>query len=130
MRTTLLKASLLCMGLVLGVAVVSAQGRFNSATSSESFTNAIAVTSANSPSQIPAVLVSVIYTGDDGNKNWGWGYDDHKKDKGDGDNDWDDHHHRKDHDPTPEPSTLFSFGAAFLIGGGVLYSRRLRSNRK
>jgi hypothetical protein len=130
MRTTLLKASLLCMGLLLSVAVVSAQGRFNSATSYESVTNAIAATSANSPSQIPAILISVIYAGDDGNKNWGWGYDDHKKYKGDGDNDWDDHHHRKDHDPTPEPSTLLSFGAAILIGGGVLYSRRLRATRK
>jgi hypothetical protein len=128
MRTTLLKASLLCMGLLLCVAVVSAQGRFNSATSYKSVTNAIVMTSPNSPSQIPTFLVSVIYTGDDSNKNWG--YDDHKKDKGDGDNDWDDHHHRKDHDPTPEPSTLLSFGAAILIGGGVLYSRRLRSNRK
>jgi hypothetical protein len=128
MRTTLLKASLLCMGLLLSVAVVSAQGRFNNATSYKSVTNVMAVTLANSPSQIPANLVSVIYTGDDGNKNWG--YDDHKKGKGDGDNDWDDHKHRKDHDPTPEPSTLLSFGAAILIGGGVLYSRRLRSNRK
>jgi hypothetical protein len=32
--------------------------------------------------------------------------------------------------PVPEPSTMLSFGAALLIGGGVLYSLRLRRNRK
>ena len=32
--------------------------------------------------------------------------------------------------PAPEPSTMLSFGAALLIGGGVLYSLRLRRNRK
>jgi len=51
----------------------------------------------------------------------GWTPD--NKDGGDEDKDKDDHHH---HAPTPEPSTIFSFGAAILIGGGVLYSRRLR----
>jgi hypothetical protein len=37
---------------------------------------------------------------------------------------------KKPKDPTPEPSTILSFGAALLIGGGVLYSRRLRRNRR
>lgn len=74
---------------------------------------------------------------------WGDG-DDHDHDKDhDKDHDWDrdgdhdhDHDHDKDHDkdkhgpkPTPEPSTLLSFGAALLIGGGVFYSRRLRKNK-
>jgi hypothetical protein len=65
-----------------------------------------------------------------------WGDSDHDKDH-DGDRDRDhDHDHDKDHDkgkhgpkPTPEPSTLLSFGAALLIGGGVFYSRRLRRNK-
>ena len=39
-------------------------------------------------------------------------------------------HDRDDKAPTPEPSTILSFGAALLIGGGVLYSRRLRANKK
>jgi hypothetical protein len=69
-----------------------------------------------------------------------WGQDgDHKDKDHDGDKD---HDRDKDHDkgkhndgggapsPTPEPSTILSFGAALLIGGGVLYSRRLRRNRK
>ena len=38
----------------------------------------------------------------------------------------------KDHGPSPapEPSTLLSFGAALLIGCGVIYSRRMFANRK
>jgi hypothetical protein len=31
---------------------------------------------------------------------------------------------------SPQPFTILSFGAALLIGDGVLYSRRLRRNRK
>ena len=51
---------------------------------------------------------------------------------GDGDNDDDDKDSDKDHGPkpTPEPSTILSFGAALLIGAGVLASRRLRGTRK
>jgi len=36
----------------------------------------------------------------------------------------------KGHDRNPEPSTMLSFGAALLIGGGVFYSRRLRRSKK
>src|ERR1700683_2968215 len=69
------------------------------------------------PARIPALSASAIYTG------WWDGYQGGDKYK-----DYDkDHHH---HEPTPEPSTLLSFGAALLIGGAVLYSRRLRRNRK
>jgi hypothetical protein len=32
--------------------------------------------------------------------------------------------------PIPEPSTLLSFGAALLIGGGFLLFRRLRKDRR
>jgi len=72
---------------------------------------------------VPILWAGAVYTGgDDGGK--GNGYNN----GGDGDNDKDDHHHH--HAPTPEPSTIFSFGAAILIGGGVLYSRRLRKSRK
>jgi len=51
------------------------------------------------------------------------------KDDDDGDKDDD---KDKDHgpSPTPEPSTLLSFGAALLIGCGVIYSRRMFANRK
>lgn len=60
--------------------------------------------------------------------------DDVNKNKdGDGNGDWSkwykDDRHRHHHEPTPEPSTLLSFGAAILIGGGVLYSRRLRKSK-
>jgi hypothetical protein len=81
-----------------------------------------ALASAVNPSQFPTIWASAIYTGGgDGNHD-----DDDDKDK---DKDKDkDHHH--DHDPTPEPSTILSFGAALLIGGGVLYSRRLRKGKK
>ena len=32
--------------------------------------------------------------------------------------------------PMPEPSTILSLGAALVIGGGVLFLRRLRGDRK
>jgi PEP-CTERM motif len=62
----------------------------------------------------------------DGN---GYKHKDKDKDRdgnGDGDKDGQPQFHNV---PTPEPSTLLSFGAAILIGGGVLYSRRLRKNK-
>jgi hypothetical protein len=80
-----------------------------------------AVTSAVNPSPILTFLASAIYTGGgDGNQD-----NDKNEDK---DKDKDKHNHAPS--PTPEPSTILSFGAALLIGGGVLYSRRLRRNRK
>ena len=39
-------------------------------------------------------------------------------------------HDADDPAPTPEPSTILSFGAALLIGGGVIYSLRLRGTKK
>ena len=46
---------------------------------------------------------------------------------GDGDHDHDGDKHAPP--PTPEPSTILSFGAALLIGGGVLLSRRLLTRK-
>jgi hypothetical protein len=68
-----------------------------------------AVTSAVNPSQILTIWANLLYTGG------GDGYQDNDK---------------HGPSPTPEPSTILSFGAALLIGGGVFYSRRLRRNRK
>jgi len=84
-----------------------------------------AVTSAVNPPQILTFLASSIYTGGgDGNQD-----NDKDNDKDNGkDNDKDKDKHAPS--PTPEPSTILSFGAALLIGGGVLYSRRLRRNKK
>lgn len=79
------------------------------------------------PSSAAAVWASAMYTGGDD------GYQGSDKDKyGDHDGDKDDHDHDHDHhhhEPTPEPSTLLSFGAAILIGGGVLLSRRMRRSK-
>jgi hypothetical protein len=82
-----------------------------------------AVSSVISSPQVLAIWASPIYnSGDSGNQygngNYGYGNDGNGKKK------------KHDHDPAPEPSTILSFGAALLIGGGVLYSRRLRRNRK
>jgi hypothetical protein len=65
------------------------------------------------------------YKHDDKDKDWDKDGDGDKDDHDKGDHD----HHKYHHEPTPEPSTLLSFGAAILIGGGVLYSRRLRRNK-
>jgi len=73
-----------------------------------------AINPAVHPAQIPVIWANPLYTGGDGYPD----YDKYKhKD------------HRHDHDPAPEPSTLLSFGAALLIGGAVLYSRRLRRKK-
>jgi hypothetical protein len=86
-----------------------------------------AVASAFNPSQALAIWASTIYTGGDGGKRYGNGDGNNGGDEGN-DNEGGDEHN--DHDPMPEPSTILSFGAALLIGGGVLYSRRLHRNRK
>jgi len=107
-RVSILNAALLSTALWMSSLTASAR------------TNAF-VSTANR-AQVPVLWAGAIYTGaDDGGKGNG------NKDGGDEDKDKDDHHH---HAPTPEPSTIFSFGAAILIGGGVLYSRRLRKIRK
>lgn len=112
-----------------------------------------AATSASNPGIFarPALIASALNLsqlqarwmdrwGNDGDKDDHGSFDRDRRHDGDGDKDKDgdgdkDHdHHPGDHDhdghePTPEPSTILSFGAALLIGGGVMYSRRLRRKR-
>jgi hypothetical protein len=110
-------ALLMCAGSV------SARTRGTCAPIPKSTIQMNAVTSAVNQSQSLASWASLIYSGgDDGYQDWDKGKD-KDKDK------W------KDKDPrapipAPEPSTMLSFGAALLIGGAALYSRRLRRNRK
>jgi hypothetical protein len=86
-----------------------------------------AVAAAVNRAQVPAILVATLYTGAaNGGTQWGSG------NGGNNGSDWDKDKYKRDHDghaPTPEPSTILSFGAALLIGGAVLYSRRLRRKR-
>jgi len=95
-----------------------------------------ALASAVNSFQILAIWASPAYTGGDGGDHYGHG-DGNNNGDGDGNNNGDEHGKKKGDDddspgpkPTPEPSTLLSFGAAILIGGGVLYSRRLRGSKK
>ena len=87
-----------------------------------SATQLIAIASFGHPTQALNISAISMFSGDG---------DDHHDD-GDGDKDDHDGDHDKDHGPkpTPEPSTILSFGAALLIGAGVLASRRLRGSRK
>jgi len=71
------------------------------------------------PSQVLAIWASPLYAGGNGGNQYG---------NGNGNNNGS--NKNKKHYPTPEPSTILSFGAALLISGGVLYSRRLRRSRK
>ncbi len=92
------------------------------------------VQSVDSGLNVSASLLPTIWS----NKTILWGQDGDYKDKDhDGDKDHDkDNDKGKRHDkggapaPTPEPSTILTFGAALLIGGGVFLSRRLRGSRK
>jgi hypothetical protein len=66
--------------------------------------------------------------GNDGDNHDGNRYDDHDRDH---QHDYDhnhDHDHDHDHDkapiPSPEPVTALLFGAAMLVGGGILRRRR------
>lgn len=127
------------LGVVLLFSAVSLSAqteRSTSQTQGQLAANIIAVPSAL-PSGVLSILGHAIYLmdGDDWKKSdddsrkmdrdWHkWGDND-----GDGDGDKDDHHKKYHHDPTPEPSTLLSFGAAILIGGAVIYSRRLRKSK-
>lgn len=115
-------AALLGIVLLLGAVFASAKTTETSVQAQVGPAASISSAALAVPPGVVALPASALYTwGDDGGKD---------KDKdGDGDNDKDDHHHKHDHDPTPEPSTLLSFGAAILIGGGVLYSRRVRKSK-
>jgi hypothetical protein len=130
-RSQRLSAALLFIVLLMCAGSVSARtgGAFVPTPGSPIQINA--VTSAVNQSQILTFLASPIYTGGgDGNG------DDNKDRDQDRDRDKDkDKDKNKDKDdngpsPTPEPSTILSFGAALLIAGGVLYSRRLHRSKK
>jgi hypothetical protein len=123
-RSFSLLAALLSIVLLMSVAFASAGTGETLATIPARTTAQLnPVTSAVNPSQILTILVSpVSMWGDEGDKDGDKDKDEDKDHKRDNDND--------DKRPTPEPSTILSFGAALLIGGGVLYSRRLRKNRK
>jgi hypothetical protein len=132
-RVIYLRVGLLCFATLLCSHSLSAktdgalvQPNVNSATLFNAVTSTL-------PQQALSIWSASNYTidddwnrHDDKDKDW-----DHTNNWGkDGDGDKDDHdHHRRRHEPAPEPSTLLSFAAAILIGGGVFYSRRLRRSK-
>jgi hypothetical protein len=111
--------ALLSIGLLISASSVSSRTVGTFVRASGAANQNSAVLSVVNESQILTSLGSTIYDGSYGDQN----NNDQNKDK-----DKDKDHHGPT--PTPEPSTLLSFGAALLIGGGVLYSQRLRRNRK
>src|SRR5579864_2779810 len=132
-RSLSVSAALLFIVLLMCAGSVSARtgGTFVPVPGSAAQINAVA--SAVNPSQALSLWAITIYTGGNGGKHYG--NDDGKKDgHDDGDDNDDDNGGDDRHDdspkPTPEPSTILSFGAAILIGGGVLYSRWLRGSKK
>jgi len=152
-------ASLLCMAALICVGAVSAraggtsvpvlagrptavQGLTSAATNSTEQTlrqmlrsglgavNGVQLT--DSGLNVSASLLPTIWSGqinwggenhDNGNKGDHHGWDDDGKGNGKGNGPY-------GPAPTPEPSTLLSFGAALLIGGGVFLLGRLRKERK
>jgi hypothetical protein len=130
-------AALLAIVLLMSVGSVSARtgGTFVPIPGSSGQIKAVA--STVNPSPVLAIWSNPLHTdGEDGHQ-YGYGngnengngngnennYGNHNGDKNEGGKG------RKDRAPAPEPSTILSFGAALLIGGGVLYSRRLRRKR-
>src|SRR5579863_6534396 len=126
-RSLGLSAALLCFVTLVFSHSLSAKTDGTSIQTKVQSTSLLNAATSVFPSQSLNVWTNSNYVIDDD------GYMHKDKDKDwDGDHDGDkyDHdHHRYHHEPTPEPSTLLSFGAAILIGGGVLYSRRLRKNK-
>lgn len=140
-RLPAIRTALVTLALFAGVACVSARTS-ETAVSLRSGT-AMQLQALASANHANGILMLLDRRDGDDERNRGWDRDDHR-DKG-----WDRDDHRdkdgdKDRDrdgddkqsnphapsPTPEPSTLLSFGAAALIGGAVIYSRRLLRNRK
>jgi hypothetical protein len=137
-RSLVLSAALLTTVLLMSAGSASARPGGTFVPSPGSAVQIKAVASAVNPFQILTIWASPIYTGGgEGNHD---GYHDGNHDgyhdgdhNGNHDGDHNGNHDGHDNDgkaPTPEPSTILSFGAALLIGGGVLYSRRLRANKK
>lgn len=124
-----LSTALLSIGLLMSAGSVSARTRGTFVPNPGSDAQIAAVASAVNPAQILTLWASAIYTGvDDGDRNTykDKGNDSHKDKDKDIDRDKDTHGPI----PTPESPTILSFGAALLIGGGVLYSLRLRGSKK
>jgi hypothetical protein len=114
-KSICLSIALLSILLLVSAGTASAQTRGVLNTNlAGSATQLIAIASFGHPTQALNISAISMFSG-----------------AGDGDND-DDDNGDKDGGPTPtpEPSTILSFGAALLIGGGVLASRRLRGTRK
>jgi hypothetical protein len=120
-----LSVSAAVLSIILLVNSVSAQTR-TSGTLAPNLGTAAQITAVSSvirSSQVLAIWATPIYNDGNGgnqygNGNSGYGNNGNSNGK------------KKKPAPAPEPSTLLSLGAALLIGGGVLYSRRLRRNRK
>src|SRR5579864_4097604 len=128
-RSLVLNAALLSIGLLVNAGSASARrgGTFvpNQGTSAQ----IKAVASAINLTQVLAILVNPIYTGGDGGNQYGKGDGGNQYGKGDGGNQYGkgdggnqygkgDGGNNKGPEPTPEPSTILSFGAALVIGGG------------
>ena len=140
-RSLGLSAALLCFVTLVFSHSLSAKTDGTSIQTKVQSTSLLNAATSVFPSQSLNVWTNSNYVIDDDgymhkdkDKDWDGDRDgdkhDHDGDKDDHDGDKYDHdHHRYHHEPTPEPSTLLSFGAAILIGGGVLYSRRLRKNK-
>jgi hypothetical protein len=136
-----MKAALVTLALLAGVACASAR-------SSETAISIRGGTAMQFQTLAPANHALGVFmfldrhdSGDDRDRGWDgdshkdkrWDGDSHRDNDGDKDQDGDGGGNQNDPhapSPNPEPSTLLSFGAAALIGGAVLYSRRLLGNRK
>jgi hypothetical protein len=129
----LLSAALLASALPMYVGLASAHTQRTIFQASGSAPRIAAVASPANPYQILNIWANPIYTGggdgyqDNGKNKYKGTYKDKDKDR---DKDKDKDKDKYGPSPVPEPSTIQSFGAALLIGAGVLYSRRLRRNKR
>ena len=144
-RLLRLTQSLLCMAVLMSAGAVAVRAGGASLPVSAGSGAEVALTSATA-TLVEEPLTQTLKSSLRGvSINWssptGWsGDNDHQGNEnreGDGDdrNGKDhDRDHDRDHDkpptPSPEPSTVLSFGAALLIGGGVLLLGRMRETRK
>ena len=145
-RTLSQGAFLLCMAALIGAGTVSAQavgtsvpvlaGRLTDSTAVTSTTTILAekticqvlrltwrafdgMQSRRARLDIPASLLPII-----------WPIPTSTEDRNNNDNEMDRDKDDRAPDPAPEPPTILSFGAALVIGAGVIYLRRLRGERK
>jgi hypothetical protein len=131
LRLPAIRTALVTLALFAGVACVSA--RTSETAVSHRSRTAMQLQALASANYADGILMLLDRRDGDDERNRGWDRDDHSDKDGDKDRDRDrDDKQSNPHapSPTPEPSTLLSFGAAALIGGAVIYSRRLLRNRK